>query len=44
MNRNEIVGKVNVTTIGYAVQSFVYAKVVNVINPQSIILLRTGTR
>ena len=44
MNRNEIIGTVIGTTLGYAVQGFVYSKIASVINPQSVLLIRTGTK
>lgn len=44
MNRNEIIGTVIGKTLGYAVQGFVYSEIANSINPQSAILIRTGTK
>jgi len=44
MNRNEIIGTVIGKTLGYAVQGFVYSEVANVINPQSVLLIKTGTK
>ena len=44
MNRNEIIGTVIGKTLGYVVQGFVYSELANVLNPQSVILIKTGTR
>lgn len=44
MNRNEVIGTVIGKTLGYAVQGFIYSEVANAINPQSVILLKTGTK
>ena len=44
MNRNEIIGTVIGKTLGYAVQGFVYSEIANAINPQSVLLIRTGTK
>ena len=44
MNRNEIIDTIIDKTLGYTVQGFVYSKVVNAINPQSLILIRNGTK
>lgn len=44
MNRNEIIGTIIGKTLGYAVQGIVYSEVANAINPQSAILIKTGTK
>ena len=44
MNRNEIIGTVIGKTLGYVVQGFVYSEIANTINPQSVLLIRTGTK
>ena len=44
MNRNEIIGTVIGKTLGYAVQGFVYSEITNAINPQSALLIKTGTK
>ena len=44
MNRNEIIGTVIGKTLGYVVQGFVYSEVANAISPQSVILIKTGTK
>lgn len=44
MNRNEIIGTVIGKTLGYMVQGFVQSELANVLNPQSVILIKTGTR
>ena len=44
MNRNEIIGTVICKTLGYAIQGVAYAKIAEALNPQSAILIRTGTR
>jgi len=44
MNRNEIIGTVIGKTLGYAVQGFVYSEIANAINPQSVLLIKTGTK
>lgn len=44
MNRNEIIGTFIGTTLGYVVQGVAYAKIAEALNPQSVILLKTGVR
>ena len=44
MNRNQIIGTIIGTTLGYAAQGFVYSKIANAINPQSVLLIKTGTK
>lgn len=44
MNRNEIIGKPISKTVGYAMQGFVYSEIGHAINPQSALLIRTGTK
>ena len=44
MNRNQIIGTVIGKTLGYAVQGFVYSEIANAINPQSVLLIKTGTK
>ena len=44
MNRNEIIGTFIGKTLGYAVQGFVYSKIASAINPQSVLLIKTGTK
>ena len=44
MNRNEIIGTFIGTTLGYAVQGVVYCYIAEALNPQSVILIRTGAR
>ena len=44
MNRNEVIGTVIGKTLGYAVQGFVYSEMANAINPQSVLLIKTGTK
>lgn len=48
MNRNEIIGTIIGKILGYAVQGFTYCKISEVLvqnlNPQSVILIKTGTK
>ena len=44
MNQNEIISIVIGKILGYAVQGFVYSKIANAINPQSVLLIKTGTK
>ena len=44
MNRNEIIGTIIGKTLGYAVQGYVYSEIANAINPQSVVLIKTGTK
>lgn len=44
MNRNEIIGTFIGKTVGYALQGLVYTQIAEAINPQSVILLKTGTK
>ena len=44
MNRNVIIGTIIGNTLGYAVQGVVYSELANAMNPQSVILLKTGTK
>ena len=44
MNRNKIIGTVIGKTLGYAVQGFVYSEIASTLNPQSVIVIKTGTR
>ena len=44
MNRNERIGTVIGKMLGYAVQGFVYSEIASAINPQSVILIRNGTK
>lgn len=44
MNRNEIISTVIGKTRGYAVQVSVYYGIANAINPQSVVLIKTGTK
>ena len=44
MNRNEIIGTVIGNTLGYAVQGFIYFEIANALNPQSVLLIKTGTK
>ena len=44
MNRNEIIGTVIGKTLGYVVQGFVYSEIAKAINPQSALLIKTGTK
>ena len=44
MNRNEIIGTVISKTLGYAVQGFIYFEIANALNPQSVLLIKTGTK
>ena len=44
MNRNEIIGTFIGKTLGYAVQGVAYSKIAEALNPQSVILIRTGTK
>lgn len=46
MNRNEIIGTVIGTTMGYAVQGFVYAGIASSMNTnlQGAYLIKTGTK
>lgn len=44
MNRNQIIGTLIGKTLGYAVQGVVLYKIAAVLNPQSVILIRTGTK
>ena len=43
-NRNQIIGDVIGKTLGYACQGFIYAELSSAINPQTAILIRTGTK
>lgn len=44
MNRNEVIGTVIGKTLGYAVQGFIFSEIANAINPQSALLIKTGTK
>lgn len=44
MNRNEVIGTVIGKTLGYALQGFVYSEIASAINPQSVFLIRIGTK
>jgi hypothetical protein len=44
LNRNEIIGTFTGKTLGYAVQGVAYYKIAEALNPQSVILIRTGTK
>ena len=44
MNRNEIIGTFIGKTLGYVVQGVAYCKIAEALNPQSVILIRTGTK
>ena len=44
MNRNEIIGTLIGKTLGYAVQGIVYSEIASALNPQSVILIRTGAK
>jgi len=48
LNRNQIIGTIIGKTLGYAVQGLAYCKISEVlvqnINPQSVILIKTGTK
>jgi hypothetical protein len=44
MNRNEVIGTLIAKTLGYAAQGLVYSKIAEGLNPQSAILLKTGTQ
>lgn len=44
MNRNEIIGTFIGKILGYAVQGVVYSKIMQAMNPQSLILIRTGAK
>lgn len=44
MNRNEIIGTIIGTALGYAVQGVVYSKIVQAISPKSFILIKTGAK
>lgn len=44
MNRNEIIGTLIGKTMGYAVQGFIYSEIASAINPQSVLLIKTGTK
>lgn len=43
-NRNKIIGTIIGKTMGYAVQGFVYSEIAKAINPQSVLLIRVGTK
>lgn len=42
MNRNELIGNLIGTTLGYAVQGIAFYKIAESINPQNAILVRTS--
>jgi len=44
MNRNEIIGTFIGKTLGYTIQGVAYVKIAQALNPQSVILLRTGAK
>ena len=44
MNRNELIGTVISTSLGYMVQGAVFSTIAEAINPQSALLIRTGTK
>ena len=44
MNRNQIIGTIIGTTLGYAAQGFVYSKIATAINPQTALLMKTGAK
>jgi len=44
MNRNQVIGTVIGKTVGYTIQGFLYAEIASAINPQTAILIRTGTK
>ena len=44
MNRNELIGTIIGKTVGYTVQGFLYSEIARKINPQSVILIKTGTK
>jgi len=44
MNRNEIIGTFIGKTLGYTVQGVIYSKIIEATNPQSLILIKTGTK
>lgn len=44
MNRNEVIGTVIGKTLGYAVQGFVYSEMATALNPQSVLLVKAGTK
>lgn len=43
-NRNKVIGLFIGKTLGYTTQSFMYCKIANVLNPESAILIKTGTK
>ena len=44
MNRNQMIGTVIGKTLGYAVQGIVYSKIAEALNPESVIVIRTGLK
>ena len=44
MNRNQIIGTIIGKTVGYAVQGVAFCKIAEAVNPQSAILIKTGTK
>jgi hypothetical protein len=44
MNRNELIGTLIGKTLGYAVQGFIYSEIATVLDPQSVFLIKAGTK
>ena len=44
MNRNQIIGTLIGKTLGYTIQGVIYFKIAIAINPQSAVLIKTGTK
>ena len=44
MNRNEIIGTLIGKTLGYSVQGYCYSQIARALNPQSVFLVKSGTK
>ena len=44
MDRNELIGTIIGKTVGYAVQGYVYSEIARVLNPRSVILIKTTSK
>jgi hypothetical protein len=44
MDRNQMIGTFIGKTLGYAVQGIAFTKIAKVLNPQSVVLIKTGAK